>query len=216
MANSVNTFGVLSTLRRIEFGDFDKKLISLDYLLSLGHIEDLLSVVKPVNSVFKTFNQVNLEENEVNNIMNGKPVKIDTVLKMDDNILDRSFTFAKFKDEIIAVGYIKDKAFTQKIYSTVFYLKGIRMVVKKENEKNKENVGSSESQITIFTNRINRLTEHLKNNKKDENTRRGLMKLVGKRKKLLNYLKEKVTINTNQSLNLLACVDKQYQEVFYV
>ena len=43
------------------------------------------------------------------------------------------------------------------------------MVVKKENEKNKENVGSSESQITIFTNRINRLTEHLKNNKKDEN-----------------------------------------------
>ena len=163
MANSVNTFGVLSTLRRIEFGDFDKKLISLDYLLSLGHIEDLLSVVKPVNSVFKTFNQVNLEENEVNNIMNGKPVKIDTVLKMDDNILDRSFTFAKFKDEIIAVGYIKDKkAFTQKIYSTVFYLKGIRMVVKKENEKNKENVGSSESQITIFTNRINRLTEHLK------------------------------------------------------
>jgi tRNA pseudouridine55 synthase len=114
MANSVNTFGVLSTLRRIEFGDFDKKLISLDYLLSLGHIEDLLSVVKPVNSVFKTFNQVNLEENEVNNIMNGKPVKIDTVLKMDDNILDRSFTFAKFKDEIIAVGYIKDKSFYPK------------------------------------------------------------------------------------------------------
>ncbi len=65
------------------------------------------------------------------------------------------------------------------------------MVVKKENEKNKENVGSSESQITIFTNRINRLTEHLKSNKKDENTRRGLMKLVGKRKKLLNYLKRK-------------------------
>ena len=64
-------------------------------------------------------------------------------------------------------------------------------MLKKENEKNKENVGSSESQITIFTNRINRLTEHLKNNKKDENTRRGLMKLVGKRKKLLNYLKRK-------------------------
>ena len=64
-------------------------------------------------------------------------------------------------------------------------------LVKSNEEKNKENVGSSESQITIFTNRINRLTEHLKSNKKDENTRRGLMKLVGKRKKLLNYLKRK-------------------------
>ena len=63
---------------------------------------------------FVSCSSVNLEENEVNNIMNGKPVKIDTVLKMDDNILDRSFTFAKFKDEIIAVGYIKDKSFYPK------------------------------------------------------------------------------------------------------
>tara|TARA_Y100001954_G_scaffold209662_1_gene234948 strand:+ start:318 stop:566 length:249 start_codon:yes stop_codon:yes gene_type:complete len=65
------------------------------------------------------------------------------------------------------------------------------MVKKKEDNVNdKENVGSSEFQISVFTNRIKNLTEHLKLNKKDENTRRGLMKLVGKRKKLLNYLKE--------------------------
>ena len=61
---------------------------------------------------------------------------------------------------------------------------------KEENVNDKENVGSSEFQISVFTNRIKNLTEHLKLNKKDENTRRGLMKLVGKRKKLLNYLKE--------------------------
>ena len=60
----------------------------------------------------------------------------------------------------------------------------------KDNVNDKENVGSSEFQISVFTNRIKNLTEHLKLNKKDENTRRGLMKLVGKRKKLLNYLKE--------------------------
>ena len=65
------------------------------------------------------------------------------------------------------------------------------MVKKKEDNVNdKENVGSSEFQISVFTNRIKNLTEHLKLNKKDENTRRGLMKLVGKRKNLLNYLKE--------------------------
>lgn len=57
----------------------------------------------------------------------------------------------------------------------------------------KNSVGSSENQITIFTARIKNLTEHLKINKKDHNTRRGLMKLVGKRKKLLSYLKKKNT-----------------------
>ena len=69
---------------------------------------------------------------------------------------------------------------------------------KEENDKKvkdtnvkKGNVGSSEFQITTFTNRIKKLTEHLKLNKKDKNTRRGLMKMVGKRKKLLNYVKRK-------------------------
>ena len=52
------------------------------------------------------------------------------------------------------------------------------------NKTEKQNVGSSESQISIFSERIKNLTEHLKSNKKDHNTRRGLMKLVGKRKKL--------------------------------
>mgnify|MGYP001398171445 FL=1 len=66
------------------------------------------------------------------------------------------------------------------------------MVEKKENVDTKEqNTGSSEFQITVFTNRIKNLTEHLKLNKKDHNTRRGLMRLVGKRKKLLSYVKDK-------------------------
>ena len=61
----------------------------------------------------------------------------------------------------------------------------------KKDEKINKNAGDSEFQITLFTNRIKKLTEHLKLNKKDENTRRGLMKMVGKRKKLLNYVKRK-------------------------
>tara|TARA_X000001036_G_C20577134_1_gene765149 strand:- start:827 stop:1108 length:282 start_codon:yes stop_codon:yes gene_type:complete len=60
-----------------------------------------------------------------------------------------------------------------------------------EKQEKKETIGSSESQISIFSKRIKNLTEHLKSNKKDHNTRRGLMKLVGKRKKLLSYLKSK-------------------------
>ena len=66
------------------------------------------------------------------------------------------------------------------------------MSVKKDSvTSKKQDSGSSEFQITVFTNKIKNLTEHLKLNKKDHNTRRGLMRLVGKRKKLLSYIKSK-------------------------
>lgn len=50
------------------------------------------------------------------------------------------------------------------------------------------NTGSAEGQIALFTHRINHLTKHLKNNRKDYNTERSLVKLVGKRRNLLDYL----------------------------
>lgn len=50
------------------------------------------------------------------------------------------------------------------------------------------NTGSAEGQIALFTFRINHLTEHLKRNRKDFNTERSLVKLVGKRRNLLDYL----------------------------
>lgn len=54
--------------------------------------------------------------------------------------------------------------------------------------KKKTDTGSPESQIALFTHRISHLTAHLKDQKKDYSTQQGLLKLVGKRKKLLNYL----------------------------
>ena len=54
--------------------------------------------------------------------------------------------------------------------------------------KTKTDTGSPESQIALFTHRISHLTTHLKDQKKDFSTQQGLLKLVGKRKKLLNYL----------------------------
>ncbi len=51
--------------------------------------------------------------------------------------------------------------------------------------------GSPEVQIAILTERINSLTEHLKEHRKDHHSRRGLLKMVGQRRNLLNYLKEK-------------------------
>jgi small subunit ribosomal protein S15 len=57
--------------------------------------------------------------------------------------------------------------------------------------KSGQDTGSAEGQIALFTFRINHLTEHLKQNKKDHSTRRALIKLVGKRRRLLDYLKSK-------------------------
>ena len=54
---------------------------------------------------------------------------------------------------------------------------------------NAKNSGAAESQIALFTQRIDHLTEHLKQNKKDHATEMALTNLVGKRKQLLNYLR---------------------------
>ena len=59
------------------------------------------------------------------------------------------------------------------------------------NALHEGDTGSPEVQIAILTKRINDLTEHLKANKKDHHSRRGLLKMVGHRKSLLNYLIKK-------------------------
>jgi len=56
--------------------------------------------------------------------------------------------------------------------------------------KSKTDTGSPESQIALFSQRIRHLTEHLKVNGKDFSTQRALLKLVGKRRRLLDYLKK--------------------------
>lgn len=60
-----------------------------------------------------------------------------------------------------------------------------------QHGKSATDTGSAEGQIALFTFRINHLTEHLKQNKKDNSTRRALIKLVGKRRSLLDYLAKK-------------------------
>ena len=61
----------------------------------------------------------------------------------------------------------------------------------KKYGKSEKDTGSTEGQIALFTNRINFLTGHLKKNHKDYNSERSLVMLVGKRRSLLDYLKNK-------------------------
>ncbi len=60
-----------------------------------------------------------------------------------------------------------------------------------ENATHEGDTGSPEVQIAILTKRINDLVEHLKEHKHDHHSRRGLLKMVGRRRNLLNYLKKK-------------------------
>ena len=73
----------------------------------------------------------------------------------------------------------------------MYLTKSIKEGLFKEHGKSEKNSGSAEGQIALFTTRINHLTNHLKKNRKDFNTERSLVKMVGKRKNLLNYLKTK-------------------------
>jgi small subunit ribosomal protein S15 len=73
----------------------------------------------------------------------------------------------------------------------MYLTKEVKAEIFKKHGGSEGNTGSAEGQIALFTHRINHLTGHLKNNHKDYNTERSLVKLVGKRRSLLDYLKKK-------------------------
>tara|TARA_B100000886_G_C20159338_1_gene381367 strand:- start:4 stop:273 length:270 start_codon:yes stop_codon:yes gene_type:complete len=73
----------------------------------------------------------------------------------------------------------------------MYITKEVKEDIFKKYGKSKTNTGSTEGQIALFSNRINHLSNHLKKNKKDFNTERALVSLVGKRRNLLDYLKSK-------------------------
>ncbi|UII80638.1 30S ribosomal protein S15 [Flagellimonas sp. CMM7] len=73
----------------------------------------------------------------------------------------------------------------------MYLTKEVKAEIFKKHGGSEGNTGSTEGQIALFTHRINHLTTHLKRNHKDYNTERSLVKLVGKRRSLLDYLKKK-------------------------
>ena len=110
----------------------------------------------------------------------------------------KSTTFARFfvkSDQIRRSCYLRDAALADIVQlkkETEMYLtseKKAELFAKYGNDA--KNTGSAESQIALFTFRINHLTAHLKANRKDFGTERALTALVGKRRRMLDYLKAK-------------------------
>ena len=78
-------------------------------------------------------------------------------------------------------------------------LKEVKTSIIDEFKTHEGDTGSPEVQVAILTERINHLNEHLKEHKKDHHSRRGLLKMVGQRRSLLNYL-VKVDIERYRSI----------------
>lgn len=66
-----------------------------------------------------------------------------------------------------------------------------KQAIVEEFGRHEDDTGSPEVQVAILTRRISELTDHLRDNSHDESSRRGLLKMVGKRRRLLNYLRRK-------------------------
>jgi small subunit ribosomal protein S15 len=78
-----------------------------------------------------------------------------------------------------------------KINIGMYISRKVKEDIFKKHGKSEKDTGSTEGQIALFTHRIQHLSEHLKQNRKDFNTERSLVRLVGKRRSLLDYLKSK-------------------------
>lgn len=66
-----------------------------------------------------------------------------------------------------------------------------KTAIQKEFQRHEKDTGSSDVQVALLTKRIEKLTDHMKQNKKDHSSRHGLIKMVSARRRLLDYLKER-------------------------
>ena len=82
-------------------------------------------------------------------------------------------------------------------------IKNAEIVKKFGRSSTGKDTGSPEAQVALLTNRINELNQHFADHKKDHHSRRGLLKLVGQRRSLLNYLKRKDTARYSQLIQSL-------------
>ena len=115
LASSLNTLATVSSLRRVEFSNFNKKLISLDYLISLMHSEELINVIEPINSLFGEMKEINFGREQASLILNGCFVKTNCEFARENEPV-----FAKCSNNVIAFGYLLNKIFyPKKILNTI-------------------------------------------------------------------------------------------------
>jgi len=93
------------------------------------------------------------------------------------------------KDSTVVTESVEKKT-TKKATSAPVKKPGAKVDLIKKYQSHKDDTGSTEVQIAILTKKVSDLTKHLQAHKKDFDSRRGLLMMVGKRRRLLNYLKK--------------------------
>ena len=112
IAQSLGTLGTLTELRRIGFSDCNKKLISLDYLLSIVHSDDLISLVHPIDVVFGFKNYINLDHKQMKKVLTGNCIKMSQEFMRFN--MKEDIVFAKYESELVAIGSYENKSFQPK------------------------------------------------------------------------------------------------------
>ena len=120
LAESLGTLGTILSLRRTGFGNCNKRLISLDYLLSLVHSDELINLVKPVNFIFNGAKEIILNKEQVERIIVGKSIQMDSVFSYEENKNSNTLVFAKYANKVVAYGFFLKKIFYPKKILRVF------------------------------------------------------------------------------------------------
>ena len=111
LGESLGTLATVVELRRIGFNNFNKKLISLDYLLSLVHSDELKRLVHPIDVVMNDILKIQLDDDQVKRVLSGSFVQMNKhLVKTKKNRM----VFAKHENSYIALGLIKDFTFHPK------------------------------------------------------------------------------------------------------
>lgn len=112
----LNTHGHIRSLRRVGFGNLDKKLISLDSLLNLMHIDKLIQALKPIDYIFKTERKINLDSEEAKLLLHGKSIKVDLKNKSEMETVKEFLkpSVAVYKKQFVAIGNIENNSFYPK------------------------------------------------------------------------------------------------------
>jgi tRNA pseudouridine55 synthase len=114
ISKALGTVGVLIQLRRVGFGNFNKNLISLDYFLSLVHSDDQNKAIEPIDEVFSWIKVLEINKKQLNKVLNGNCVEMN-FFENDKFVKPNvKYFFAKHKNEIVALGFMKKKNFYPK------------------------------------------------------------------------------------------------------
>ena len=200
LGQELGVFGHVSYLKRESVGNFCiKKSISLDQIEKLSHYSAKQDIILPILYPINENDIIEVSQKTSENLLKGKKVIIENL--MDKTIIENKeskFFLTRFEGNPVAICLQENGILLPKRVFNVWSGDVVMSITKNKKSEliesfgnDKKDSGSPKVQTAILTERIKNLTEHLKIHSKDFSTRRGLLTMVGKRRRMLDYIKSK-------------------------